>query len=150
MEIPDSEPIEEDLGEIGEIKLSIKETEKTPVKKAPELNRAARVVSAYKTVSTMPEATEEDNKKENPLSEDFAKILGSIERNDGFEEEDLPVDPDGIPLSHKTKHVMDAIMKNSGVSPSLVYGRRKAAEKNVIIDENFIDKKSKDDSKNEE
>ena len=75
------------------------------------------------------------------MSEEFAQILNSIERNDGFEEEDLPVDPDGIPLSHKTKHVMDAIMRNSGVSPSLVYGRRRAAEKNVIIDESFLEKK---------
>lgn len=139
MEIPDSEPTEEDLGEIGEIKLSLRGAEKAPAKKAPEMNRAARVVSAYKTVSTMPD-TDEESQEDNPLSEDFAKILGSIERNDGFEEEDLPVDPDGVPLSHKTKHVMDAIMKNSGVSPSLVYGRRRAAEKNVIIDESFIDK----------
>lgn len=141
VELPDNDFYEEDLGEIGEIKLDIKQTPKTPIKKPPEMNRAAKVVSAYKTVSTMPEASEEENKDDNPMSEEFAQILNSIERNDGFEEEDLPVDPDGIPLSHKTKHVMDAIMRNSGVSPSLVYGRRRAAEKNVIIDESFLEKK---------
>ncbi|MCM1298812.1 MAG: hypothetical protein NC203_10360 [Firmicutes bacterium] len=141
VEIPDSAPVEDDLGEIGEIKLDLAEKPKAPVRKPPEMNRAARVVSAYKTVSTMPEPAEEENGVDNSMSDDFAKILGNIERNDGFEEEDLPVDPDGIPLSHKTKHVMDAIMRNSGVSPSLVYGRRRAAEKNVIIDEGFMDKK---------
>ncbi len=77
----------------------------------------------------------------NGISDEFARILDSIERNDGFEEENLPLDPDGVPLSHKTKHVMDAIMKNTGVSPSLIYGRRQAAEKNVVLDDSFGEKK---------
>lgn len=112
------------------------EPAKPPVDK---MNRAARVVSAYRTVTDMPIAEEEDDMLAS--ASDFSKILDNIERSDGFEEEDLPVDADGIPVSHKTKHVMDAIMKNTGVSPSLIYGRRQAAEKNVVIDESFIDKK---------
>lgn len=111
------------------------EPAKPPVEK---MNRAARVVSAYRTVTDMPISEEED--MSDSIS-DFSKILDNIERSDGFEEEDLPVDADGVPVSHKTKHVMDAIMKNTGVSPSLIYGRRQAAEKNVVIDESFIDKK---------
>lgn len=121
-------------------------SEKTVLKKAEpakppveKMNRAARVVSAYRTVTDMPISEEEDNMSDS--FSDFSKILDNIERSDGFEEEDLPVDADGVPVSHKTKHVMDAIMKNTGVSPSLIYGRRQAAEKNVVIDESFIDKK---------
>lgn len=115
--------------------------------KNAETNRAAKVVNAYKTVNDMPVSQSAPHKKEsggnaNGISDEFARILDSIERNDGFEEENLPLDPDGVPLSHKTKHVMDAIMKNTGVSPSLIYGRRQAAEKNVVLDDSFGEKKS--------
>lgn len=117
-----------------------------PKEKPSEVNRAARAVSAYKTVNDMPVSRSDSPKatgdeSDNSVSDEFAKILDSIERNDGFEEENLPLDPDGVPLSHKTKHVMDAIMKNTGVSPSLIYGRRQAAEKNVVLDDSFGEKK---------
>ena len=109
-----------------------------------EMNRAARVVSAYKTVNDMGKAAQptaaSEEEATSRVMDDFAKILGNIERNDGFDEEDLPLDQDGIPLSHKTKHVMDAIMKNTRVSPSLIYGRRQAAEQNVVIDEAYRQK----------
>lgn len=109
--------------------------------------RAAKVAGAYRSVAEMAETGESDksasDKEKSSAADDFAKILSSIERSDGFDEETIPLDAEGVPLSHKTKHVMDAIMKNSGVSPSLIYGRRQAAEKNVIIDEEFRDKKKK-------
>lgn len=106
-----------------------------------EANRAARVVSAYRTVTEMPVSEEKGSDSENySAADDFSKILDSIERNDGFDDEELPLDADGVPLSHKTKHVMDAIMKNTGVSPSLIYGRRQAAEKNVVLDDSFGEK----------
>ena len=106
-----------------------------------ETNRAARVVSAYRTVTDMPVSEEKGSDSENySAADDFSKILDSIERNDGFDDEELPLDADGVPLSHKTKHVMDAIMKNTGVSPSLIYGRRQAAEKNVVLDDSFGEK----------
>lgn len=120
--------------------------EKAAAKKSGEMNRAARVVSAYKSVNDMPKVSEQGKAAEDEtdrVKNDFAKILDNIERNDGFDEEDLPLDPDGIPLSHKTKHVMDAIMKSTRVSPSLIYGRRQAAEQNVLIDEDF--RKTEDD-----
>ncbi len=114
--------------------------------RSSETNRTAKVVSAYKTVNDMPVSHSDSSKvsggeSDNRVSDEFSKILDSIERNDGFEEENLPLDPDGVPLSHKTKHVMDAIMKNTGVSPSLIYGRRQAAEKNVVLDDSFGEKK---------
>lgn len=117
-------------------------TAKSPKKKT-EMNKAARVAGAYRDVLAM-ERNGGDDKSS--AADDFAKILNSIERNDGFDDEDLPLDPDGVPISHKTKHVMDAIMKNSGVSPSLTYGRRQAAEKNVIIDEEYVEKNGKKSS----
>lgn len=106
-----------------------------PAKRKTEMNKAARVAGAYRDVLAMEKEGNKDN-----AADDFAKILNSIERNDGFDDDDLPVDPDGVPLSHKTKHVMNAIMKNSSVSPSLTYGRRQAAEKKVIIDEDYVEK----------
>ena len=110
--------------------------------KASEISRAAKVVSAYKTLSETPSFKSgasdiSDDENGGKASDEFAKILNNIERNDGFDEENLPLDPDGVPLSHKTKHVMDAIMKNTGVSPSLIYGRRQAAEKNIVLDDSF-------------
>lgn len=109
-----------------------------PIKRKTEMNKAARVAGAYRDVLAM---EKEENKSS--AADDFAKILNSIERNDGFDDDEPPVDPDGVPLSHKTKHVMNAIMKNSSVSPSLTYGRRQAAEKNVIIDEDYVEKNGK-------
>jgi hypothetical protein len=46
----------------------------------------------------------------------FEDILKGFERKDGFEmtglrEEDIPTDADGVPMSHKTKRVLDVIMK---------------------------------------
>ena len=112
-------------------------------------SRAAKVAGAYRSVAQMPWLEKQETEKdgENSTADDFAKILGNIERNDGFDEENLPLDPDGVPLSHKTKHVMDALMRNSGVSPSLIYGRRQAAEKNVIIDEDYLEKNGKKSEK---
>ena len=123
--------------------VNLEERLEKPADKKPEVNnRAARAVNAYRTLNEAPKANEQGstsnaNEDTSRVMDDFAKILGNIERNDGFDEEDVPLDPDGIPLSHKTKHVMDAIMKNTRVSPSLVYGRRQAAEQNVVIDEDY-------------
>lgn len=114
------------------VKLDELEKQADERKKPMELNRAARVVSAYKTVSDMSEENDDMTDGQDDEFIDFSKILGNIERNDGFADE--RADEDDVPVSHKTKHVMDAIMKNTNVSPSLVYGRRKAAENNVIID----------------
>jgi hypothetical protein len=43
----------------------------------------------------------------------FDDILKGFDRKDGFEirDEDIPTDSDGVPVSHKTKRVLDVIMK---------------------------------------
>jgi len=41
----------------------------------------------------------------------FTDILRGLERKDGFTDESIPTDAEGVPLSHKTKRVMDAIFK---------------------------------------
>ena len=140
---------------IEEIDLLKKEEEKTErpnpdrTPKSPA-SRAAKVAGAYRSVAQMPafEKREKEGVEESGSADDFAKILSNIERNDGFDEESLPLDADGMPLSHKTKHVMDALMRNSSVSPSLIFGRRQAAEKNVIIDEDYIEKNGKKSGNN--
>ncbi len=49
---------------------------------------------------------------------EFNEILEKgFERKDGFEESEIPTDADGVPVSHKTKRVMDAIFKQA--KPSL-------------------------------
>ncbi len=135
-----SEPSKESEARNAKSKSVNKENkDSASVRRRTEMNKAARVAGAYRNVADMDKKGEDGG---GSSAEDFAKILSSIERNDGFDE-DIPNDPDGVPLSHKTKHVMDAIMKNSGVSPSLTYGRRQAAEKNVIIDEEYVEKNGK-------
>ena len=145
-----AEKIEEELNSLKKEvdKRESSETEKTA--KSPA-SKAAKVAGAYRTVAQMPvlDKQEKAGESEADAADDFAKILSNIERNDGFDEESLPLDADGMPLSHKTKHVMDALMRNSSVSPSLIFGRRQAAEKNVIIDEDYLEKNGKrtDDKK---
>lgn len=118
------------------------ETERTVKNPAA---KAAKAVGAYRSVAQMPIIDKQEREEESKTdsADDFAKILSNIERNDGFDEDNMPLDQDGVPLSHKTKHVMDALMRNSSVSPSLIYGRRQAAEKNVIIDEDYLEKNGK-------
>lgn len=82
--------------------------------RTPQANtRTAKAVSAYRTVLPSPapnKVTENDNA--------FAAVLGSIDRSDGFSEDEA-LDANGVPISHKTKHVMDAIFGPSKASPSL-------------------------------
>ena len=50
---------------------------------------------------------------------DFSQILEGITRDDGFSREENLVDSDGLPVSHKTKHVMNALFGPSKASPIL-------------------------------
>ena len=110
-----------------EIPQSVVEEKEEPEEVKTYTSKAAKVVSAYKTFSEPDEEKDEEKEDEEKAAEpaiDFSEILQGIERNDGFEDENIPVDADGVPLSHKTRHVMDAIMKPSKVSPSLGYARK--------------------------
>ena len=142
-----SEHRSEHLDELDLLKKEVEKKERPDTDKTPKspTSRAAKVAGAYRSVAQMPafDKKEKEVSAETDAEDDFAKILSNIERNDGFDEESLPLDADGMPLSHKTKHVMDALMRNSSVSPSLIFGRRQAAEKNVIIDEDYIEKNGK-------
>jgi hypothetical protein len=53
----------------------------------------------------------------------FNDILRGLERKDGFADETIPTDSEGVPVSHKTKRVMDAIFKQS--KPSLFINMNK-------------------------
>ncbi|MDE6580205.1 MAG: hypothetical protein K2K41_06690, partial [Ruminiclostridium sp.] len=143
----DSRERAEHIEELNSLKKEVEKKEHSEAEKTPKspASKAAKVAGAYRTVAQMPslDKKEKEAAGETDTADDFAKILSNIERNDGFDEEALPLDADGMPLSHKTKHVMDALMRNSSVSPSLIFGRRQAAEKNVIIDEDYIENNGK-------
>ena len=55
----------------------------------------------------------------------FAEMLQGFKRRDGFED-DIPTDADGMPTSHKTKRVMEALFKPS--KPSMFINTNKAEE----------------------
>ena len=76
----------------------------------------ANAVAAYKGINF-------SEKQETDASEaekaDFSRILEGITREDGFSKEENLVDSDGLPVSHKTKHVMNALFGPSKASPIL-------------------------------
>lgn len=137
MSMPKDEPETTEQAEM-EIPQSVVEGKEEPEEVKTYTSKAARVVSAYKTFSESTEENDEENAEKKAEAEektaepaiDFSEILQGIERNDGFEDENIPVDADGVPLSHKTRHVMDAIMKPSKVSPSLSFARKAENNKN--------------------
>ncbi len=73
----------------------------------------ASAVAAYKSYgSSVPD--EEEFRKA-----DFSSILEGIKREDGFSRDEEAVDSEGMPVSHKTKHVMNALFGPTRVSPIL-------------------------------
>lgn len=116
-------PVQNSVFEVHEVDENLVSGAEPKQEAAP---KNAQVVNAYKTVTSLPkidasleeEAAKAAEEPEKPAI-DFSEILNGIERSDGFEDENIPVDADGVPLSHKTKHVLDAIMKPSRINPSL-------------------------------
>lgn len=85
------------------------------VQPAPAVS--AKAISAYRTI-TLPKQDEHAEKKLEKA--DFFDILNEMARNDGFiNDDEVEVDSDGIPVSHKTKHVMNALFGPTRVSPFL-------------------------------
>lgn len=72
---------------------------------------AANAISAYRNTGVQSNETAE--------KADFSQVLNGIKRDDGFERDDVPVDSDGMPVSHKTKHVMNALFGQPKMSPFL-------------------------------
>ena len=70
----------------------------------------ANALSAYKNAGTA---------SEQPEKADFSRVLSGIQREDGFEREEEILDSDGMPVTHKTKHVMNALFGPTKMSPFL-------------------------------
>lgn len=77
---------------------------------------SAKALSAYRTISLPKIEPQTENK---PEKANFADILEGMNRSDGFESGEEEVDADGLPVSHKTKHVMNALFGNAKASPFL-------------------------------
>ena len=90
-------------------------TEGTEQKHSP----SAGAISAYSR-SMNPSASQDDE----PGRSDFSSILDNIRRDDGFEKDEGLVDSDGLPISHKTKHVMNALFGSAKASPFVNVNRR--------------------------
>lgn len=112
-----SEPDEMD----GQI--SAEELVKEPAEQGGEASPApqkqpasAAAFTAYKAYNANGEGVTEDDSSEKA---DFSQILEGITRDDGFSREENLLDSDGLPVSHKTKHVMNALFGPSKISPVL-------------------------------
>lgn len=88
--------------------------EEKPIPAAPAVS--AKALSAYKTISMPKTAAPEAHE---PERESFAGILENMNRSDGFESDEEELDADGLPVSHKTKHVMNALFASPKASPFL-------------------------------
>lgn len=85
----------------------------------PTTPAPASAVAAYRgyNAAGAPSTSENDETKFDKA--DFSRILEGIKREDGFSRDEGLVDSDGLPVSHKTKHVMDALFRPSKASPIL-------------------------------
>lgn len=83
---------------------------------APRPAASAKALSAYRTHSS---ASSESGEGKRLEKADFAGILESMNRSDGFKNEEAELDSDGLPVSHKTQHVMNALFGPTRVSPFL-------------------------------
>ena len=79
-----------------------------------ERSAPANAMAAYRGYTSATLGTDADRSAERA---EFSHILDGITRNDGFSKDDGIVDSDGLPVSHKTKHVMDALFGPTKVSP---------------------------------
>lgn len=84
------------------------------IKPAPAAMPAS-AVAAYRGYTASNNAVSDDDFQK----ADFSHILDGIKREDGFSREEFAVDSDGLPVSHKTKHVMNALFGPTKVSPIL-------------------------------
>lgn len=77
---------------------------------------SAKALSAYRTISLPKQEAPAGNA---PEKANFANILEGMNRSDGFTSEEEELDADGLPVSHKTKHVMNALFGSAKASPFL-------------------------------
>lgn len=105
----DTEPRHEEVPEPK------KEPDQNPAP-APRPAASVKALSAYRTHSSAKPESGEEKRLEKA---DFAGILESMNRSDGFKNEEEELDSDGLPVSHKTQHVMNALFGPTRVSPFL-------------------------------
>ncbi len=74
---------------------------------------SAKALSAYRTLA-IPKVSTDDKKIEKA---DFSGVLKGISRSDGFRSDEEELDSNGMPISHKTQHVMNALFGPTRVSP---------------------------------
>ena len=92
--------------------ISAEEIEAEAKKRLQRTAIPAGAISAYKSNGGTADVQERERA-------DFSHVLEGIKRDDGFDRSTELVDSDGLPVSHKTKHVMDALFAPPRVSPFL-------------------------------
>ncbi len=83
------------------------------VESRPAPAASAKALSAYRTLA-IPKVSTDDKKLEKA---DFSGVLKGISRSDGFRSDEEELDSNGMPISHKTQHVMNALFGPTRVSP---------------------------------
>lgn len=78
---------------------------------------SAKAISAYRTITLPKIETQPDRSKTDKA--DFSEILDSMNRSDGFASDEEELNADGLPISHKTQHVMNALFASPKASPFL-------------------------------
>jgi hypothetical protein len=126
---PDYAPAHEPVSVPKKREESIQEKPRIPAFTAPQSQAASTSVPSL-SIPKPPDKTEPERlrdysaqrtyasqKNEETQEIGFHDILRGLERRDGFSDDNIPTDSEGMPVSHKTKRVMDAIFKQS--KPSL-------------------------------
>ncbi|MBQ8904698.1 MAG: hypothetical protein IJY73_10540 [Oscillospiraceae bacterium] len=109
---------EEEAEEQIEGQISAEEIE-APVQPIPSAAPAAsaKAISAYRTI-TLPKIEPQSDRNRGEKA-DFSEILESMNRSDGFASDEEALNADGLPVSHKTQHVMNALFASPKASPFL-------------------------------
>ncbi len=109
----EEEPEEQIEGQISAEEIA------APVQPIPSAAPAAsaKAISAYRTITLPKTDTQPDRSKTDKA--DFAEILDSMNRSDGFASDEEELNADGLPISHKTQHVMNALFASPKASPFL-------------------------------
>lgn len=87
------------------------ETRKIPMPESKSESNVNREIEHTISNPILNRAIEQTQELDFSENDNFDSILKNIDRKDGFEQ--IPTDSDGVPVSHKTKRVMDAIFKPS-------------------------------------
>ncbi len=99
----------------GQISVEDYEEPEKPAYVPPSRPLPANALSAYR--SGLQETTGSLNTERERVS--FTDVLSGMERDDGFGVKETDLNSEGLPVTHKTKHVMNALFGPSKASPFL-------------------------------